>query len=97
MDSCITDKINDPCSQLDKIIAGDIVKINTKYYYFISKEKGNMLCKNITNHKQVTIPDNNVEIIVRPYSSCFINLKVIITTSMVLKYLEQDFVFQVLS
>ena len=71
MDSCITDKINDPCSQLDKIIAGDIVKINTKYYYFISKEKCNMLCKNITNHKQVTIPDNNVEIIVRPYTNMF--------------------------
>lgn len=30
-----------------------------------------MLCKNITNHKQVTIPDNNVEIIVRPYTNMF--------------------------
>ena len=65
-------KLNDPFKKIDSPQEGDIIRIGTKHYVFISMEDGKMVCKKLSTQKQqLEISYENIEIVARPNDNMF--------------------------
>ena len=65
-------KTYDPFSKVDTFANGDIIRIGTKHYVYISREKGKVVCKKIsTTKQQLMVSDDNIEFVVRPNNNMF--------------------------
>lgn len=59
--------LNDPFKKLYSPLEGDIIKIGTKHYIFISMRVGKLVCKKLSSQKQqLEITCKNMEIVARP-------------------------------
>ena len=62
----------DPFSEVDTFANGDIIRIGTKHYIYISRENGKVVCRKISTAKQLlVVGDDNIEFVVRPNANMF--------------------------
>lgn len=69
-------KLNNPFIQLDTSQEGDIIRVGTKHFIFVTKKNDNLVCKKLYSQKQLLLTDcNNVEIVAHHYDSMFYKSK----------------------
>ena len=69
-------RLNDPFKKIDTPQEGDIIRIGTKHYIFMSMREEKMICKKLSSQKQqLEITCENMKIVARPNDSIFYKVK----------------------
>lgn len=65
-------EVNNPFLQFDTPLKGDIIRVGSKHYVYMSMENEKLVCQKISSQKQLLVIDcNKIEIVARPNNSMF--------------------------